>query len=96
MLSHTDTANKIGTSFSNGDIALWDIEKEGPAKLGPQFKNTAPLSACADMLLRLDVMHQHDRAVNQVLFGGPTGNYLLSAGQDGNIKLWVRLSHQRM
>ncbi|KAL8284199.1 hypothetical protein RQP46_004948 [Phenoliferia psychrophenolica] len=35
-----------------------------------------------------DLMHQHDRAVNQVLFGGPTGNYLLSAGQDGNIKLW--------
>ncbi|KAM0755397.1 WD40 repeat-like protein [Meredithblackwellia eburnea MCA 4105] len=33
-------------------------------------------------------MQPHDRAVNQVLFGGPTGNYLLSAGQDGCIKLW--------
>ncbi|KAI5476380.1 WD repeat protein 24 [Pseudohyphozyma bogoriensis] len=38
---------------------------------------------------RLDqVMQQHDRAVNQVVFGGPGGNYLLSAGQDGQIKIW--------
>ncbi|KAK4706117.1 SEA/GATOR complex protein SEA2/WDR24, partial [Phenoliferia sp. Uapishka_3] len=65
---YADTSNKIATAFSNGAVATWDLEREGPS--------------------RLELMNQHDRAVNQVLFGGPTGNYLLSAGQDGNIKLW--------
>lgn len=34
--------------------------------------------------------YEHDRAVNRVVFGGQTGNWLMSGGQDGQMKLWVR------
>lgn len=69
-------------------MALWDLEKEGASRLGARCVATPP---CALVLTRsTELMNQHERAVNQVIFGGPNGNYLLSAGQDGNIKLWVR------
>ncbi|GAA5925166.1 hypothetical protein JCM3775_006383 [Rhodotorula graminis] len=32
--------------------------------------------------------YEHDRAVNRVVFGGQTGNWLMSGGQDGQMKLW--------
>ncbi|GAA5823041.1 hypothetical protein JCM3770_005710 [Rhodotorula araucariae] len=32
--------------------------------------------------------YEHDRAVNRVVFGGQTGNWLMSGGQDGLMKLW--------
>ncbi|KDE06920.1 hypothetical protein MVLG_02807 [Microbotryum lychnidis-dioicae p1A1 Lamole] len=34
------------------------------------------------------VRHEHDRKVNRVLFGGSTGSWVASGGQDGLIKLW--------
>ncbi|GAA6063914.1 hypothetical protein JCM10212_003532 [Sporobolomyces blumeae] len=34
------------------------------------------------------VKYEHDRAVNRVVFGGQTGNWLMSGGQDGQMKLW--------
>ncbi|CDR47180.1 hypothetical protein NBRC10512_002691 [Rhodotorula toruloides] len=38
---------------------------------------------------RIDQLkYEHDRAVNRVVFGGQTGNWLLSGGQDGQMKLW--------
>ncbi|GJN92156.1 hypothetical protein Rhopal_005186-T1 [Rhodotorula paludigena] len=38
---------------------------------------------------RLDQLkYEHDRAVNRVVFGGLTGNWLMSGGQDGQMKLW--------
>ncbi|GAA5981384.1 hypothetical protein JCM10908_004089 [Rhodotorula pacifica] len=38
---------------------------------------------------RLDQLkYEHDRAVNRVVFGGQTGNWLMSGGQDGQMKLW--------
>lgn len=36
--------------------------------------------------------YEHDRAVNRVVFGGQTGNWLMSGGQDGQMKLWVSRS----
>lgn len=36
------------------------------------------------------IKHEHDRAVNKVVFGGASGSWLLSGGQDGQMKLWVR------
>lgn len=35
------------------------------------------------------VKYEHDRAVNRIVFGGQTGNWLMSGGQDGQMKLWV-------
>ncbi|GAA5950645.1 hypothetical protein JCM21900_002539 [Sporobolomyces salmonicolor] len=32
--------------------------------------------------------YEHDRSVNRVVFGGQTGNWLMSGGQDGQLKLW--------
>ncbi|GAA5861386.1 hypothetical protein JCM1840_005350 [Sporobolomyces johnsonii] len=38
---------------------------------------------------RLDQLkYEHDRSVNRVVFGGQTGNWLMSGGQDGQLKLW--------
>lgn len=37
--------------------------------------------------------YEHDRAVNRVVFGGASGSWLMSGGQDGQMKLWVR-THQ--
>ncbi|GAA5870393.1 hypothetical protein JCM16303_001987 [Sporobolomyces ruberrimus] len=34
------------------------------------------------------VKYEHDRAVNRIVFGGQTGNWLMSGGQDGQMKLW--------
>ncbi|SCV67970.1 BQ2448_91 [Microbotryum intermedium] len=34
------------------------------------------------------VRHEHDRKINRVLFGGSTGSWVASGGQDGLIKLW--------
>ncbi|SCZ91316.1 BZ3500_MvSof-1268-A1-R1_Chr1-2g01329 [Microbotryum saponariae] len=34
------------------------------------------------------VRHEHDRKVNRILFGGSTGSWVASGGQDGLIKLW--------
>lgn len=28
------TANKLATSFSNGAVVLWDLEKESPSRVG--------------------------------------------------------------
>lgn len=33
---------------------------------------------------------EHERSVNRVVFSGHTGNWLMSAAQDGDIRLWVR------
>lgn len=35
------------------------------------------------------VKYEHDRAVNRVCFGGASGSWLVSGGQDGQMKLWV-------
>ncbi|KAM0793621.1 hypothetical protein ACM66B_001054 [Microbotryomycetes sp. NB124-2] len=32
--------------------------------------------------------YEHDRAVNRVVFGGQSGSWLMSGGQDGQMKLW--------
>lgn len=32
--------------------------------------------------------YEHDRAVNSIIFGGASGSWLMSGGQDGLLKLW--------
>lgn len=62
------TTNKVATSFTNGAVVMWDLEKEGS---------------------KLDQLKQeHDRTVNRVIFGGASGSWLMSGGQDGQMKLW--------
>ncbi|GAA97622.1 uncharacterized protein L969DRAFT_17629 [Mixia osmundae IAM 14324] len=63
-----DTAHKLATPCSNGNVLIWDLSREGPKLDQTKVK--------------------HDRAVNRVAFGGQSGGWLLSAGQDGQIKLW--------
>lgn len=38
------------------------------------------------------IKYEHDRAVNRVVFGGQSGSWLMSGGQDGQMKLWVHSS----
>lgn len=69
------SADTVATGATDGTVMLWDVSS---AK--PQNAN------------RLDRKRsQHDRSVNQVAFAGPSGVWLISAGQDGAVKLWVRL-----
>ncbi|KAK4052862.1 SEA (Seh1-associated) complex subunit [Microbotryomycetes sp. JL221] len=65
------SAERIATSFTNGAVALWDLNISAqPIKVNHQIK------------------YEHDRAVNRVVFGGQSGSWLMSGGQDGQMKLW--------
>ncbi|KAK4055079.1 SEA (Seh1-associated) complex subunit [Microbotryomycetes sp. JL201] len=64
------SAHRIATSFSNGAVALWDLNTSvDPTRVTYQSK------------------YEHDRAVNRVVFGGQSGSWLMSGGQDGQMKL---------
>lgn len=70
------SADQIATGGTDGVVMLWHVALQG--------------NKSKDRLLHK--RPHHDRAVNQVAFAGPSGVWLISAGQDGSIKLWVRFS----
>lgn len=66
---------------------LWDLEKEGSSRVGKLQVSPLRLAKLTRPLDQLK--YEHDRAVNRVAFGGASGSWLLSAGQDGQMKFWV-------
>ncbi|GAA5987643.1 hypothetical protein JCM11641_001178 [Rhodosporidiobolus odoratus] len=81
--------SRLGPAFLFSDVS-WGFGGTAD-KLATSFTNGAV--ALWDLAKeggsRLDqIKHEHDRAVNRVVFGGMTGNFLMSGGQDGQIKLW--------
>lgn len=71
---YTSSANCLATGGADGSVLLWDVAMDGQR---------------SDASRKRQSKAQHDRAVNQVAFAGPNGLWLISAGQDGAIKLWV-------
>lgn len=70
------SSNQLATGGTDGVVMLWDVAMQNTAK-------------SQDRLVHKRA--HHDRSVNQVAFAGPSGVWLISAGQDGSIKLWVRM-----
>lgn len=76
---YTSSADCLATGGADGTVFLWDVASDGNGAGGHGREQSRKKQAKA----------QHDRAVNQVAFAGPNGLWLISAGQDGAIKLWV-------
>ncbi|GAA6002689.1 hypothetical protein JCM10207_007628 [Rhodosporidiobolus poonsookiae] len=81
--------SRLGPAYLFSDVS-WGFG--GTAnKLATSFTNGAVVlwDLAKEGGSRLDQLkYEHDRAVNRVVFGGQTGNWLMSGGQDGQMKLW--------
>ncbi|GAA5867913.1 hypothetical protein JCM3774_004719 [Rhodotorula dairenensis] len=80
--------SKLGPTYLFSDVR-WGYGATSN-KIATSFSNGAVvLWDLAKDGSRLDQLkYEHDRAVNRVVFGGQTGNWLMSGGQDGQMKLW--------
>ncbi|BGP52621.1 SEA (Seh1-associated) complex subunit [Rhodotorula sphaerocarpa] len=81
-------ASKLGPTYLFSDVR-WGYGATSN-KIATSFSNGAVvLWDLARDGNRIDQLkYEHDRAVNRVVFGGQTGNWLMSGGQDGQMKLW--------
>ncbi|GAA5858713.1 hypothetical protein JCM8547_004952, partial [Rhodosporidiobolus lusitaniae] len=81
--------SRLGPAFLFSDVS-WGFGGTSN-KLASSFTNGAVVlwDLAKEGGSRLDQLkYEHDRAVNRVVFGGQTGNWLMSGGQDGQMKLW--------
>ncbi|GAA5888827.1 hypothetical protein JCM6882_002868 [Rhodosporidiobolus microsporus] len=81
--------SRLGPAFLFSDVS-WGFGGTSN-KLATSFTNGAVVlwDLAKEGGSRLDQLkYEHDRAVNRVVFGGQTGNWLMSGGQDGQMKLW--------
>ncbi|GAA6043235.1 hypothetical protein JCM8097_008474 [Rhodosporidiobolus ruineniae] len=81
--------SRLGPAFLFSDVS-WGFG--GTAnKLASAFTNGAVVlwDLAKEGGSKMDQLkYEHDRAVNRVVFGGQTGNWLMSGGQDGQMKIW--------
>ncbi|GAA5827248.1 hypothetical protein JCM11251_001188 [Rhodosporidiobolus azoricus] len=81
--------SRLGPAFLFSDVS-WGFGGTSN-KLATSFTNGAVVlwDLAKEGGSRMDQLkYEHDRAVNRVVFGGQTGNWLMSGGQDGQMKLW--------
>ncbi|CAH7686688.1 hypothetical protein BY996DRAFT_4611472 [Phakopsora pachyrhizi] len=69
------SSSQLATGCTNGAIILWDVAHHSLSDPAPNRR-----------ILTLD--HAHGRAINKLVFAGPTAQWLASGAQDGLIKLW--------
>ncbi|ORY90154.1 hypothetical protein BCR35DRAFT_299710 [Leucosporidium creatinivorum] len=81
---------KLGPAYLFSDVR-WGYEATSN-KLATSFTNGAvalwDLGNGATVKVSHQIKYEHDRAVNRVVFGGQSGSWLMSGGQDGQMKLW--------
>ncbi|BGP12380.1 SEA (Seh1-associated) complex subunit [Rhodosporidiobolus nylandii] len=81
--------SRLGPAYLFSDVS-WGFGGTSN-KLATSFTNGAVVlwDLAKEGGSRLDQLkYEHDRAVNRVVFGGMTGSWLMSGGQDGQMKLW--------
>ncbi len=83
LCKNVEHKSMIATAATNGAVVIWNINKEGQ-KQGKPTLFLLPLPK----LLSERVINEHTRTVNRITWHPDHAYTLLSASQDGTMKLW--------
>lgn len=81
----------IATAATNGAVVLWNLEREGLRNAQGQSISCLFLSIFTCLSIER-IFNDHQRAVNRICWHPSDVNLLLSASQDGTVRLWVSLA----
>lgn len=86
---HESHASWLVTAATNGKLLLWNVHRAGltgaAASAGGPNSNANVLGGATSDCVAFE---EHDRTVNRVCWHPTEPSWLLSASQDGNVKLW--------
>jgi WD40 repeat protein len=90
-LLSTDARNLIATAATNGAVVIWDLNKAPGQKQGKAMIDLEAFCWRDETKLSITdrIITEHTRAVNRISFHPTDSVILLSASQDGTMKLWV-------
>jgi WD40 repeat protein len=80
----SDGRHGIVTAATNGAIVVWDLSRGSGHKQGkPRY-----FILILNTLYPVRVMAEHSRSVNRVAFHPSEAGNLISASQDGTMRIW--------
>ncbi|EMR10985.1 hypothetical protein PNEG_00588 [Pneumocystis murina B123] len=88
--AHFEPCNKgrLATAGGDGNVRIWRVERSQVTSQLSNELNKMTHTTYSPRLIYLSTLSKHTQAVNVVRFS-PRGGLLASAGDDGNVLIWV-------
>ncbi len=89
---HEAFNNKILTSARNGELILWDLNKNGPSKFGEDVFCTryGSMLATEGRLSSERRTRDHARSIHVLQYSPILQSYCMTGSADGDLRIWVR------